>query len=772
MTYHAHSGNSAGIWEALSEHLRRVSDRASEYAACFNAGDEAYVAGLLHDLGKYGDLFQRRLEGKERGIDHWSAGAWHALRAYKRVGFALALAVQGHHVGLQKADKDSLRTLEPAGLASAHPQQLRLSEPDTELLISRMRADGFTLPEIESSIAEWGRKDAAGVMLDIRMLFSALVDADYLETEAHFEADSDGTRAYRPQPPSLEPGRALKFLRTHLADVAKRTTAADSVTKMRADLLSSCEEAACAEQGVFTLSAPTGAGKTLSMLAFALGHAARHGLRRVIMVIPYLTITEQTARIYRDIFSPHFGNNYVVEHHSLAGTRARKDEAQDRTTSDVDNEEESLRVARLMAENWDAPIVVTTSVQFLESLFANRPSACRKLHNLAQSVVLFDEVQTLPARLAAPTLATLARLSRRYGTTVVFATATQPAFSHLHQEVCALGGDGWRPREIVAPSLNLFGRSRRTRVSWPEPDGHTPWAEIASQLAGEENRQALCVVNLKRHARQLANMLKESNVRGLFHLSTDMCPAHREKVLSDVRMQLDKKGPCRLVSTQCVEAGVDVDFPVVYRAWGPLEAIAQAAGRCNRNGKRRVGEVRVFLPEDAAYPPGGYEQAADITAMLLKKHGPDQMDITAPSLFREYYESLYDLAGIAAMKHGKAKELAEAIRRRDFVEAARLYRIVDQDAINILVPYDMDAYRSLANEVRQSRLTARWIRKARPYSISVFRPKRDAVINSYLEPVPLTWKEKSDNWFIYLEEGHYDRDLLGLVPPQDFDGII
>ena len=763
MTYYAHSAKRAEKWEPLAKHLRNVSKRAAEYARAFGAEEEAGLAGLLHDLGKYGDLFQRRLRGEIHGIDHWSAGAWQALRKYKKRGAALALAIQGHHLGLQKGDGDSLGELNP----STHAGQWKLSEPDTNLLIARLHADGFGLPELDCSIAGWGRPDTVAAMLDVRMLFSALVDADYLETEAYFAAHPDGTLGYREAPPTLKPEKALEVLHRHLERLQKRSNASENVMHLRGDLLASCVKAADAKQGVFTLSAPTGAGKTLSMLSFALRHAVRHGLRRIIMVIPYLTIIEQTAGIYRDIFSPHFGEHYVLEHHSLAGTRGKDPPS---STSDADAESDSARTARQMAENWDAPIVVTTNVQLLQSLFANRPSACRKLHNLARSVVLLDEVQTLPARLAVPTLATLARLSERYNATVVFATATQPAFSHLDQETRTIGSVGWQPGEIVPPTLNLFSRARRTTVKWPDLDHRVPWHEIARQLA--EEKQALCVVNLKRNALELAKMLKDQDVPGLFHLSTNMCPVHREDTLAKVRGQLKKGAPCRLISTQCIEAGVDVDFPVAYRAWGPLEAIAQVAGRCNREGKQKTGEVHVFLPQDAAYPSGDYEQAADVTTMLLKHRGPQNMDIHNPDLFEEYYRSLYDLAKIAGMPHGKAKELKEAIQRRDFADVAQLYQIIDRDAINILVPFDTAAYQDLADEVRHSGLNGKWIRKARPHSVSIFQPKEDAVIRNYLDPVPLTWRERSDEWFIYLAARHYHRGLLGLVPPQDFDEII
>ncbi|MCX5999800.1 MAG: CRISPR-associated helicase/endonuclease Cas3, partial [Chloroflexi bacterium] len=280
-------------------------------------------------------------------------------------------------------------------------------------------------------------------------------------------------------------------------------------------------------------------------------------------------------------------------------------------------EDSGRRRARLLAENWDAPIIVTTSVQLLESLFSKSPSACRKLHRLAGSVILFDEVQTLPVALAVPTLATLSHLSKRYGTTVVFSTATQPAFEHLHGEVKQYSLGGWQPDEIVPPSLNLFQRARRTRVEAPDFDRPVTWAQLAGRLASHE--QVLCVVNLKKQLSRLFDLLQQHGTDGLLCLSTNMCPAHREVVLSMVKERLASGRVCRLISTKCVEAGVAIDFPAVYRAFGPLDAIAQAAGRCNRNGRAERGTVSVFLPEEEGYPDGAYRQAADTTRILLKK---------------------------------------------------------------------------------------------------------------------------------------------------------
>jgi len=755
--YLAHSGTT-GEGELLRDHLKLVAERAKGYAAAFDVSTEAYLAGLLHDLGKYGDLFQRRLEGKESGIDHWSAGAWTALEQYKHKGIAAALAIQGHHIGLQASNKDSLGALNPKKLQAHHPLSLKLSEADTGKLITCLQNDNLALTpinEIDSSIYRWGIDNAAS-MLDVRMLFSALVDADFVETEGWFKANKMGIRQYREPGLPLESSRALAGLQSYLDALAQTPNASLSVRELRADLLKACLVASELPPGLFTLTAPTGSGKTLSMLAFALAHAIKHNLRRVVLVIPYLTIIEQTVKVYRKVFESGFSTSeldrYVLEHHSLSGTRTKDDK-----------EDEDYQY-RLLTENWDAPIIVTTNVQLLQSLFSNRPSACRKLHRLAGSVILFDEAQTMPVSLAVPTLATLSRLAERYRSTIVFATATQPAFSHLDDFVKQHCASGWRPREIVPPETNLFARARRNRIVWPKADEATAWTELVAKLAGHE--QVLCVVNLKRHAKTLFDGLKQSGAESVFHLSTNMCPAHRQAVLDKVRELLDDKKACHLISTQCIEAGVDIDFPVVYRALGPLDAIAQAAGRCNRNGHLDSGDVYVFKPEQEdkghLYPDGTYEQAASVTSILLNQLGLSGPDINKPEIFQIYYGKLYSFARPEDHK----KELMDAIKLQNFVEVAQNYRVIDQDTINVLVPYDREAFAQLRYEALNNGLSRQWIQKARLYTVSLFRP-RSLTDSLYLSLETIKLKpdrpEESDEWYIYRKEEDYDQST-GLNP--------
>lgn len=747
-TYFAHSENPAGEKNPLRVHLSEVASLAQGFASAFGASEHAAAAGLLHDLGKYGDLFQRRLEGKEKGLDHWSIGASECLHRYNLNGVIPALAIQGHHIGLQCADDlKNLSKLENL------PSNLRLTEPDRDLLLARLNQDGLSLPDKLPGRGLDPASREAALMLDVRMLFSALVDADYLATERHFNPDQSALRD-----PSLDlRASALQMvLDEKFASLEAATISSGAVASIRRDLREACRSAAGHPQGLFTLTAPTGAGKTLSMLSFALRHAIAHGLRRIVFVLPFLSIIDQTAAEYRALAAKVYPGNdldrYLLEHHSLAVQE---------TPTGVDPDTQTVR--GLLAENWAAPIIVTTSVQLLESLFSNSPAACRKLHRLANSVVLFDEVQTLPLKLIVPTLAALSHLSKRYRASVVFATATQPAFARLDSAVKRLCASGWVPREIVPASLDLFSRSRRVTPVWPAQDEELSWEDLASEIARQPQPvRALCIVNVRRHAVELFETLKPRWDGSLFHLSTNMCPAHRQEVLATVRERLPSGDPCLLVSTQCIEAGVDVDFPFVYRALAPLDSIAQAAGRCNRNGSLAAGTVRIFIPEDARYPGGDYRQAAQLVSSLLRERG-GQLPLDDPAAFDEYYRNLYAVKDIDSLH----KILGEAIKDKDFVEVRKEYHLIEHSQVNVLVSYNAALYESLAAEVRASGLTAKWVRKARASSIGRFRPSDGDAVGDYLEPIYIRGREKAkaEDWFIHLRPEHYDPQL-GLRVPQ------
>jgi len=764
-SHFAHSANRAGHRHLLRQHLTSVAGLARGYVSGSVMENEAAVAALLHDIGKYGALFQRRLQGDEKGLDHWSQGAWLACVDHRCL--AAALAIQGHHIGLRSpAD---LRKAIPSHRAPApFPETLRLSEADPETLKTRFHADNLQCPTVAKPLALHPRLDT---MLDVRRLFSALVDADFLDTEAHFEGDANG-KCFRATAPDLQASNAVAVLETYVARL-NRGGGAHPMQPLRDALNAQCAEAAVQPRGLYTLTAPTGSGKTLAMLGFALRHAARHGLRRVIMVIPYLTIIEQTAAIYRSIFEPYFGPHYVLEHHSLAGLGAET-AGTDAEGADPSIEmQDAQRRRHQQTENWDAPLIVTTSVQMLESLFSNRPSACRKLHRLADSVILFDEVQTLPTTLAVPTLAALSHLVSGWKSTVVFATATQPAFDlpKVHGEVAKHCADGWRPR--VLTSSTPLAAPPRVSWEWPEAEDRVMGPEsLAAALAAAAGGQTLCILNIKQQARETFEALRAVTDVSVNHLSTNLCPLHRETVLKRVRTSLQNGAPMHLVATQCVEAGVDLDFPEVWRAFAPLDALIQAAGRCNRNGHQADGgRMVVFNPDGNRFPDRGYQQAAEATRILLKTSPQAHANPEDPAVIRAFYQLLYGLRDLSL-----SKDFARAIGELDFVEMARHYRLIKQDAINLLVPYQgaLGAYESLRAEAEQRGIQGRWMREARGLTVSMFRPAPDH--SAWDSLLPLQERRRgqlssSEDWFTVSKPEHY-HPYLGLHLPMGLNHYI
>lgn len=777
---HSENAGGAGVRELLCDHLRRVSRRAADFAEAFSCDSEGRAIGLLHDFGKYSDQFQRRLDDPRhvRGCDHWTAGALAMLdlSKYRSCGIASALAIAGHHSGLgclPIVPKDLERQL------SGH-WQVGAATPSSvyRQLHDRFSRDGLKATAIRNDLTPNGM--CAADMLDVRMLFSALVDADFLETEAHFDGDSVNPYQPRDDGPRLDVDRSIAALDRYMATIHSEHR--ESPMTAARNLLFQCSLAASSSpHGMFTLTAPTGAGKTLAMLAFALHHAKKHGLRRIVVVMPFLNIIDQTAQTYRAIFSEDngFSAQTVLEHHSLT------DYGRTDMDDGVSEDGPGAKVTRLLTENWDAPIILTTNVQLLESLMANRTSSCRKLHRLAQSVILCDEIQTLPPKLAVATLSTLSQLADptgRYRTTLVFSTATQPAFDAFNERITKeFALQGWSSTEIVSNVSGLYkAAANRTCVRWRCTTAIS-LDELAMELANQ--RQVLCIVNLKRHAAGLVALLRDRQLRdqdSLLHLSTNMCPEHRRKTLETVRSRLKKGLPVCLIATQCVEAGVDLDFPVVYRALAPLDAIAQAAGRCNRHGRGPLGQVVVFrLKNDASdkgrlYPPG-YEEGVDATEVFLNRLATqgdlDGMDILGnPQQIESYYRQFYKLTGKQSAEDETERPLLDAIRAMDFAEVAKQYKLIQNDSIRVLVPYRPDVFRQLRDEIETIETFSleqvrNWIRRASPFAVNLFRPKDTSPIAAYLEPIRFSRRANASlseaDWFFSLDAIDYD-PLLGI----------
>lgn len=712
-------------WQPLEAHLRNVAELAAGFAAPFGGSELARAAGLWHDLGKYSDAFQRmigasecadaHIETRPGRVDHSTAGAVHAhARLGRGLGRIVAYAIAGHHAGLpdgKSGDGRSLTArLDPARRVPPHPAPDAIVAPgEAPMLPDFLRPKSIDRRE--------GRDIAISVSFFIRMLYSCLVDADFLDTERFMDPRRHAERSGHP---SIETLRVR--LDAYLGKLAANAPATP-INHRRAEILARCRAAASFPHGLFSLTVPTGGGKTLASLAFALDHALRHGLSRVIYVIPYTSIIEQNA----DVFRAAAGDDAVVEHHS---------------NFDPDEHDETPR-SRLAAENWDAPLVVTTSVQFFESLFANRSSRCRKLHNIANAVVILDEAQLLPADLLKPSLAALRELAMNYRSSVVLCTATQPAVGRSDEFPEGLPD----VREIMPDPRSLHHAFRRVAaVRIPPLDRNSLAARVA------EHDQALCIMNTRKDAREVFEQLA---LRGsAFHLSARMCPAHRSKRLAEIRARLAAGEACRVVSTQLVEAGVDVDFPVVFRAMAGLDSIAQAAGRCNREG-RLSGSGRLFIFSfDDAPPPGFVRHACDSTAAALRRFD----DPLAPEAVEEFFRDLYWKKGEALDAKAILRDLAESAHSGDFPfrSVADRFRLIPDGTYALIIPWNDEARGRIA-ALRAAPPCAGISRRLQRYAVALW-PKELAAL------LAAGAVETIHERFHVLNNEDLYRDDLGLCP--------
>ena len=584
-------------WHLLEDHLQAVAELAGKFARKFNSEDWAWNAGLLHDLGKATNAFQKYLL-KSNNLDdsdydadgsesnHASAGAALTEGRLGKPGRILAYLIAGHHAGLP--DWYPEKTGNAALL-------VRLEEGKKNLgFIPDFAEEYLSKTRKIKSIPDFLKKDPAYYHLWVRMLFSCLVDADYLDTEKFL----DDKKAFHRE--GFVDFNSLADCFFKRLNAFEENAAPSPLNVLRAQIRTACESAAEQEKTLFSLAVPTGGGKTLSAMSFAFRHALKHGKKRIIYVIPYTSIIEQTAKILRDIL----GDENVVEHHS---------------NLDPDRETQHSRLA---SENWNAPVIVTTNVQFFESLYAARTSRCRKLHNLINSVVILDEAQLLPPKLLFPCVDMINQLTRFYNVTLVMATATQPALPGLDEVT-----------EIIPTELNLYDRMKRVEIKFPQDlNERASWAEIAERL--KQHEQALCIVNTRKDCYDLHKLMPEDTI----HLSALMCGAHRSEIITEIKKRLKNGEPCRVVSTQLVEAGVDIDFSVVYRALTGLDSIAQAAGRCNREGKlKTMGQVHVFVPPQA--PPRGHLLKSEQEIKTI--YGLPNFNADRPETYKRYFKNFY-----------------------------------------------------------------------------------------------------------------------------------
>ncbi len=666
--FYAHGPNELGEWHELSSHLGSTALLARSFAESFCAGTLGYLTGLFHDLGKCSDAFQSYLqksyslacaESQADSVDHSTAGAQYAAQRFPIVGHLLGYVIAGHHAGLLD------------GRSNEACQEKRLRKTVEPWQHGLQELPRYPAPELPRWLREaLGRRDAFSVAFFVRMLFSCLVDADYLDTEALMRPDHAAVRGGRPTLGAL----ADRFFRTLEAFEASQCYSL--VNEIRRSVRLDCERAAEEPPGFFSLTVPTGGGKTLSSLSFALRHVVRHNLERVVYVAPFTTIIDQNVDVFRRFLGP----DAVLEHHC---------------NLDLDNE------------------IVTTSVQFYDSLFANRVSRCRKLHRLVRSVIILDEAQTLPVDCLKPCLFALKELVQNYGATVVLCTATQPSIQK--RDGLEIGLEA--VREIASDPRRLHGSLNRVSL---KRVGKLTDAELRERLLREE--RVLCIVNTTRHARLLFEAIGRRE--GHFHLSARMCPAHRRIRLWQIGRALRHESTCRVISTQVVEAGVDLDFPVVYRALASLDSIVQAAGRCNRNGTLpQRGCTYVFDPADHPESIRYFAETTNCAAQVMELYS-DPLDLEANAhFFRLYYwdqQARWDNHHVLDNFH--LEQNRDFPFNFGFAETARRFHIIDDKGYcTVVVPWGRKG-RRICEVLRLMTEPSRdTLRRAQRYAVQVHR---------------------------------------------------
>jgi len=730
--YFAHSTKDEARenWQSLSEHLSGVAELAEKFAASFGCGGAAHLTGLLHDLGKYTDAFQARLNGAKVSVDHATAGAVIVQqlaqnKSERQFAEVLAYAIAGHHAGLPDMSGGSGISLKDrlADFFSREPL-----DPVWQTEISPQTND--IIPSLDFD------KSRFAFQLGFlgRMIFSCLVDADYLDTEM-FYSKVEGREIDRKWPSLGEriDGLIASF-DTYMAEKQSKSCESE-VNHLRGDILEHARKKASMPPGLFTLTVPTGGGKTLASLGFALDHAKQHGLERIIYAIPFTSIIDQTASIFRDVL----GEDVLLEHHS----------AMDEERNAARESREKLKLAM---ENWAAPVVVTTNVQLFESLFASRPSRCRKLHNIANSVIVLDEAQTIPLAYLRPCVAALEELTRNYGVSIIFCTATQPALAVPEFE----GGLTLLPERELAPDpRHLSCALRRVHLRHA---GDIDDDALIKELTEEE--QGLVIVNSRAHALSLFRRANGAGLEGLVHLTTRQYAAHRRAILSGVRTQLKDGLPCRVIATSLVEAGVDLDFPRVWRAEAGLDQIMQAAGRCNREGTRdpERSVVTIFRAPNNP-PPDEIKQFAAAFARMAAQHD-DWLSLDAmTAYFREVYwvrgEGLDKKKILAAFKtHAAGTDFAYRTVAEDF-------RMIESGLAPIIVARDLAAKAALKRLSFPKTSPGGVARDLQPYVVQVPPKARDLLIES--GQVAFAGDDRFGDQFAVLRQDNLYFDDVGLL---------
>lgn len=709
--FNAHTKGADGKEDPLIDHLIDVATMARFFAEKFNSGALAFWLGLLHDLGKINPLFQSYLKAMEENRSHskqphaiWGAAFIYDLLWFKNKKDAwkeFTLPVYGHHTGLED---HSLASQKLSRFLKEKSETLQSMSTAWTELYQRFTPESPSFNIVNNTSRE----------MRIRMVFSALVDADYISTENHFDPQKTHNRGNWPTLREL-----WDLFWKDQQELFKKAEAKPSeVNRVRREVYDASLKTSKKKTGIFRLTVPTGGGKTRSGLAFALQHAIQNDLHRIIVVLPYTSIIDQTASEYRKILEK--GGECVLEHHSQIDVPDEKEE----------QDPKHLRY-RLATENWNVPVIVTTTVQLLESLFTNKPSRARKLHNISKSVLIFDEVQTMPPQLLKPTLDVLRDLVDHYSVSLVFSTATQPAF---YNTPFLKPFQDLEVKEIVPDFPRHFASLQRVNYEfYPNP---LEWSELAKEI--KHLSQVMVVLNTRKDALNLIDAMGETP--HIYHLSTLLCGRHRRDKLMEIRDRLKAKQTVRLISTQVVEAGVDLDFPVVYRALGPLDRIVQAAGRCNREGKSDKGQVVIFEPSDGRMPRGPYFAGFQKAKLILDENHVSKL--SEPQIFTEYFERLY---GNLDLDESKIQIHREAF---DYPKVASLYRLISDNTLPVAVRYD--DYEKHLDDWKNYTSRSAW-RQLQPFIINVFEYEaRQYIQDGIMEGL-------GNN--LYLWNGKYDEKI-------------
>ncbi|TDP91209.1 CRISPR-associated Cas3 family helicase [Halanaerobium saccharolyticum] len=712
----AHTENSEGKTHDLKDHIYGTANKARKFADKWSMGDLAYISGLLHDLGKYSDQFQDYLKNNSSGVEHAIAGAIYA-KNNKSIKYSniLPFFIAGHHSGLhnltdlknslkEKANKDFVKSS-----INNFSNNIKLEYKENE-------NSNFDI-----------KNDPLELEFFMRMMFSSLVDADYLDTEKHFDLNKYTLRDLNNYDTE---GLWNKFSENQnkLMEEAEKSKLNDIRNNIYDSVLNKSEQ----KNKFYSLTVPTGGGKTRTGLGFALKHAKFNNMDRIIVVIPYTNIIEQTAKTYKEIL----GEENILEHHS-------------NFDFNEDEEKYNKEKIKLATENWDMPVVVTTSVQFFESLFSHKTSKLRKLHNLANSTIIFDEVQTLPPEYLNSILQVLKQLVKNYNSSIVFSTATQPAFGNRDKF------NGLKNIEELVPDTDdLFRNLARVEYDLTHIEKKLSWNQVTELML--EEKQALTVVNTKDDAKELYSILSKKS-ENVYHLSTYMCSAHRKIILNKVKEKLANNESCYLISTQLIEAGVDIDFSLVLRAMAPLDSIVQAAGRCNRENKLDKGKVIVFTPQENKLPKGIYKMATDKSKIFLD----DPKQLLTAEIFLDYFATLYKDANL------DKKEINELRKSFKFREVSRKFKIIPDDTVNVIIENNdiVDQLPVNLNVIKDKEFISReeW-RKLQPYIISIRKYKvndllKDGMLYELLEDV-YVWNGKYDQKEGIMLDGYNFNDYI------------